>query len=210
MKKRNRLVKDSFIFYFLRKNHTVTVLGILALLYCSICSIYKGSATYNVSNSIVRSFGDLFYNIGISVIAAYIFLIFQAWLNYRREGIDEKYTRLYIKLYLLRDCELLQMQLKLIADGKKNEKEINQAIAAVCERIQEDIFLCTTKYRGGLSDNLLEKLDALFFDNDFYLIEKRARGQLTNMSMQEILQGYGIYGCMEKLIEEIKYEVDGR
>lgn len=95
------------------------------------------------------------------------------------------------------------MQLELIMNGQKDEKELNQSIALVCERIQEELFLCTTKYREGLSDDLYENIDALFFDNEFYLIEKRARGQLTNMSMKEILQGYGVYGRMQDIIKEI-------
>lgn len=201
--KSNRLRKKCFLCHFVKRNGIVTALGIVAFVYCCICSICKGSETWNISNSIVRSLGDLFYNICISIIAAYVFLIFQAWLSFRREGLVEKYTKSYIRLYLLKDCKLLQMQLELIMNGQKDEKELNQSIALVCERIQEELFLCTTKYREGLSDDLYENIDALFFDNEFYLIEKRARGQLTNMSMKEILQGYGVYGRMQDIIKEI-------
>lgn len=207
MKMCSKIKGNVFLLYFVKRNKTVTILSFLFLVYCCICSIFKGSADLNINNDMVKSLGDLFYNIGISIIAAYIFLIFQSWLYHRREVLVEKYAKDYVNLYLLRDCELLQEQLKLIINSEKKEEEINYIIAATCERIQKEMYICTTKYRDGLSDNMYKNIEALFFDNEFYMIEKRANGKLTNMTMKSILRDCEIYGNMEKIIREIKNEV---
>ena len=208
-KQRCKSNSEKFLPCFIKKNRIVTILAVVMLVYCLICSIFKGSELLNINNSIIRAIGDLLNNIGISIIAAYVFLVFQSWLYFRREGIIQKYATTYVRMYFLRDCEILLAQLELIRDGKKEEKELNESIAKVCERIQNEIFMCTTKYRDGLTDSLYDYIDALYFDTEFYMIENRARGQLSNMSMKSIIQEYMTYEQMESIIKNIKKEVNG-
>lgn len=177
-----------------------------ALIYCIVCSLFKGSEVLNINNATVRALADLFYNIGISIIAAYTFLLFQSWLYFRREGIVVLYARRYVRLYLLQDCYILLAELEEIKNGSKDECEINNSIALVCERIKQELYICTTKYREGLSDAVFEYIEELFFDDEFYMIEKRANGKLPNMSMKHIVNNLGIYGRMKLLIMQLESE----
>lgn len=205
--KNRKKTQRSFVIIFINRNIMVTKVGIVALIYCVICALYKGSNILNVENAMIRSMGELLCNIGISIIAAYIFYVFQSWLDFKRKGIVELYAKKYVKLYLLKDCEILQMQLQMFVEGKKTE-ELETSMAVTCEKIKNEMYICTTKYRDGLSDDLYKCIEELFFDNDFFLIENKVNQKLDNMSMKKIINSCGIYGCMQKLIEEMKREVN--
>ena len=99
IKKKNNMKQEIYICYFCRRNKIVTIFSVLVLVYCLLCSLYKGSEIYNINNRMIKSLGELMYNIGISIVAACIFLVFQSWMYYRRIMLIEQTTKNFIKYH---------------------------------------------------------------------------------------------------------------
>ena len=194
-----------YINYFIKNNKIIHGLGIGAILYGVLCLVFKLSDVLNV-NEKIRIIGEYLNNVGISIIAAYVFLFFQNWVIFKREFLTIKYAKKFINLYLLKDCLILQEQLKLIENKIKSEAELNEGIARTCKKIRDELQLCLGTYKSVLSDNMYDKMNELLFDDCFFMIENRATGNLLNMSMRNILKDKMYYGKIDSIIEEIRLE----
>ena len=64
---------------FVNQNKAITIIGIVALIYCMICVLFKSSTRLNV-NVMIYSWGEFFFNIAISLVAAVIFFIIQVYI----------------------------------------------------------------------------------------------------------------------------------
>lgn len=69
---------------FFKKSGSIAKLGIISLLICAVITIFKASPTLNVCNEI-RPWGELIFNICISIFAAFVFYILQVYIPGERE-----------------------------------------------------------------------------------------------------------------------------
>lgn len=109
---------------FLKKNKDVAKLGMTSLLICSIITIFKASPILNVCSEI-RPWGELVFNICISIFAAFIFYIFQVYIpgEYDLKNAEKALKNDF--LYLARMIDLVSIGIEEfveIIDGKVNIK----------------------------------------------------------------------------------------
>lgn len=105
---------------FLKKNKDIAKLGVASLLICSIITIFKASPVLNVCSEI-RPWGELVFNICISIFAAFIFYIFQVYIPGEYELKNAERALKSDFLYLARIIDLISMGIEEfvdIIDGK--------------------------------------------------------------------------------------------
>ena len=153
--------------------------------------------------------GEFIYNVAVSVIAAVIFFIVQVYIpNRKKEQTLKKYAKRYIKEVLLVECNMLKNRTELIREGKHSEDEIKEAINSSCVKIKTALNESLNNYLQVLSEELIDDMNGMLFDDMLYMISIRANGSLANKSLEKILQDQGSYNLLWKRVDKIKSEVE--
>ena len=208
----NSVKKDNkakeFWYDFENQNKAIVVVGFIAVIYCLVWVCFKSNPTLNVSEKIYP-WGEFIYNVAVSVIAAVIFFIVQVYIpNRKKEQTLKKYAKRYIKEVLLVECNMLKIRTELIREGKHSEDEIKEAINSSCVKIKTALNESLNNYLQVLSEELIDDMNGMLFDNMLYMISIRANGSLANKSLEKILQDQGSYNLLWKRVDKIKSEVE--
>lgn len=105
---------------FFKQSGSIAKLGIISLLICAIITIFKTSTTLNVCNEI-RPWGELIFNICISIFAAFVFYILQVYIPGERELKNAKEALKNDFLSLARMLDIVSIGIENfvdITDGK--------------------------------------------------------------------------------------------
>ena len=161
------------------------------------------------NNIFADAFNYLIYNVAVSVIAAVIFFIVQVYIpNRKKEQTLKKYAKRYIKEVLLVECNMLKIRTELIREGKHSEDEIKEAINSSCVKIKTALNESLNNYLQVLSEELIDDMNGMLFDDMLYMISIRANGSLANKSLEKILQDQESYNLLWKRVDKIKSEVE--
>lgn len=172
---------------FLFENKAIAVVVGIAMFYCVICVIFKSSSFFNVSNTL-RPWGDLLFNISISIIAAGVFFVVQVFYPERkRKQILLKYAKKVLEEEILQCANHLTIQLEILTKNEKDEKEIRQSIDNECMKIDKRIEDCLSLYANTISSEILDVLYNIKTSDFFFKISKRAHGELVGLTMNKIL-----------------------
>lgn len=206
MKSENELLK--FWKDFIRKNKGIAITGITAFIYCIACVIFKCDADLNV-DARLYPWGDFGYNIAISIIAAVIFYVVQVYtLERKREQILKKYAKRYIKENLLKECRVLKARIDAVREGEKSESKMKEAIYSSCKIVNNALGQSLNCYFTVLSDELIEAINSMLFDDMFCDISTRASGVLANRTLNEILSDEIEYKCLWEEVGRIEDEIE--
>lgn len=206
VKKENKA--KEFWYDFANQNKAIVVVGFIAVIYCLVGVCFKSNPTLNVSEKIYP-WGEFIYNVAVSVIAAVIFFIVQVYIpNRKKEQTLKKYAKRYIKEVLLVECNMLKNRTELIHEGKHSEDEIKEAINSSCVKIKTALNESLNNYLQVLSEELIDDMNGMLFDDMLYMISIRANGSLANKSLEKILQDQGSYNLLWKRVDKIKSEVE--
>lgn len=206
VKKENKA--KEFWYDFANQNKAIVVVGFIAVIYCLVGVCFKSNPTLNVSEKIYP-WGEFIYNVAVSVIAAVIFFIVQVYIpNRKKEQTLKKYAKRYIKEVLLVECNMLKNRTELIREGKYSEDEIKEAINSSCVKIKTALNESLNNYLQVLSEELIDDMNGMLFDDMLYMISIRANGSLANKSLEKILQDQGSYNLLWKRVDKIKSEVE--
>lgn len=206
VKKENKA--KEFWYDFANQNKAIVVVGFIAVIYCLVGVCFKSNPTLNVSEKIYP-WGEFIYNVAVSVIAAVIFFIVQVYIpNRKKEQTLKKYAKRYIKEVLLVECNMLKNRTELIREGKHSEDEIKEAINSSCVKIKTALNESLNNYLQVLSEELIDDMNGMLFDDMLYMISIRANGSLANKSLEKILQDQGSYNLLWKRVDKIKSEVE--
>ncbi len=205
-KKDIEIVKE--IVGFIGENKFVTWSGIISLLYCLLCSTYKALDNLFVADWL-RPYGELMFNVAISVIAAVIFFIVEVYLvNRKKNAVLKKYAKRYVKEKVLKDCNYLNIQVNSVRDGNHTETEIADGIAFVCEKIHVHIGTCMNDYLDVLPIEVIDRMNAILFDDFFDTIELRVNKKLSGETLKQIVDKDFDYNRFFKYVEVIKSEIE--
>lgn len=206
VKKENKA--KEFWYDFANQNKAIVVVGFIAVIYCLVGVCFKSNPTLNVSEKIYP-WGEFIYNVAVSVIAAVIFFIVQVYIpNRKKEQTLKKYAKRYIKEVLLVECNMLKNRTELIREGKHSEDEIKEAINSSCVKIKTALNESLNNYLQVLSEELIDDMNGMLFDDMLYMISIRANGSLANESLEKILQDQESYNLLWKRVDKIKSEVE--
>lgn len=206
VKKENKA--KEFWYDFANQNKAIVVVGFIAVIYCLVGVCFKSNPTLNVSEKIYP-WGEFIYNVAVSVIAAVIFFIVQVYIpNRKKEQTLKKYAKRYIKEVLLVECNMLKNRTELIREGKHSEDEIKEAINSSCVKIKTALNESLNNYLQVLSEELIDDMNGMLFDDMLYMISILANGSLANKSLEKILQDQGSYNLLWKRVDKIKSEVE--
>ena len=206
VKKENKA--KEFWYDFANQNKAIVVVGFIAVIYCLVWVCFKSNPTLNVSEKIYP-WGEFIYNVAVSVIAAVIFFIVQVYIpNRKKEQTLKKYAKRYIKEVLLVECNMLKIRTELIREGKHSEDEIKEAINSSCVKIKTALNESLNNYLQVLSEELIDDMNGMLFDDMLYMISIRANGSLANKSLEKILQDQESYNLLWKRVDKIKSEVE--
>ena len=206
VKKENKA--KEFWYDFANQNKAIVVVGFIAVIYCLVWVCFKSNPTLNVSEKIYP-WGEFIYNVAVSVIAAVIFFIVQVYIpNRKKEQTLKKYAKRYIKEVLLVECNMLKIRTELIREGKHSEDEIKEAINSSCVKIKTALNESLNNYLQVLSEELIDAMNGMLFDDMLYMISIRANGSLANKSLEKILQDQESYNLLWKRVDKIKSEVE--
>lgn len=205
IKKKNK--EKGFWLDFVNQNKAIVITGCIAVIYCIICVIFKSSAKLDVNEN-VYPWGELFFNVAISVIAAVIFFIVQVFIpNRKKEQALKKYAKRHLKEVILFEFNVLKIRTEMIRTGEKSEAEMEEAINSSCVKIKKELNESLNRYLQVLPESLIEAMNCVLFDNMFYMISIRANGTLVNKPLEEILNDEINYQCFWRQVERIKLEV---
>ena len=118
---------------FLSKNRNISIITIIAILFCIICSFLKSSKEFNVPYWLYP-WGELGYWISISIIAATIFYVFQTYIptlmeeNLNRPAMAITYRKL--QLLLVRLDSLFIEPYNKINNAKEIDKSLDEFFSA--------------------------------------------------------------------------------
>lgn len=200
--------KECVIVDFVKNNRFIFLLGLGALLYCCICAYFKSSPAYNVSAEL-QPWGDLLYNIAISVIAAVFFYIAQVYIpDRKRNRVLRDVTKKFCKSVLLKECNALKVRIDSIRSGFVTEVEIMVAMDANCQRVNSAINKALESYLPVLPEDLISAINDLRSDDMLYQITIRSSGSLKNRSLDRIVMEDLQYNCLINRIDRIKSEVE--
>lgn len=206
VKKKNK--KKGFWCDFASQNKAIVVTGVSAVIYCLACVFLKSSPTLNVSEK-MYPWGEFFFNVAISVIAAVIFFIVQVYMpNRKREQTLKKYAKRYIKEVLLSECNILKIRTEAIRKGEHSEAEMKEAINSSCVKIKKALNESLNNYLQVLSEELIEAMNSVLFDDMLYMISIRANGNLVNESLEKILRDQINYKFLWDRVDKIKLEIE--
>lgn len=201
-------VKDCIVVDFIKNNRFVFLSGVGALLYCCICAYFKASPVYNISVKL-QPWGDLLYNISISIIAAVVFYIAQVYIPDRnRNRVLRRVMQRFCKNVLLYECNALKVRVESVRSGLTSEAEIIAAMDANCQRVHSALNTALENYLAELPVNLIEAISDFLSDDMLYAITKRASGALRNRSLEKIVGDDIQYNSFMKRIEIIKTAVE--
>lgn len=206
VEKKNK--KKGFWCDFASQNKAIVMTGAIAVIYCIVCVIFKGSAKLNVNENIYP-WGEFLFSVAISVIAAVIFFIVQVFIpNRKKERTLRKYAKRHLKEMILSECNILKIRTEMIRKGEKSESEMKEAINSNCMKIKRELNECLNKYLQVLPEELIEAMNSVLFDDMFYMICIRANGILANESLEKILQDQINYNFLWDRVEKIKIETE--
>lgn len=206
VKKKNK--KKGFWCDFASQNKAIVVTGVSAIIYCLVCVFFKSSPTLNVSEKIYP-WGEFFFNVAISVIAAVIFFIVQVYMpNRKREQTLKKYAKRYIKEVLLSECNILKVRTESIRKGEHSEAEMKAAINSSCVKIKTALNESLNNYLQVLSEELIEAINSVLFDDMLLMISIRANDTLVNESLEKILRDQINYKFLWDRVDKIKLEIE--
>lgn len=192
---------------FVCENKAISRIGGFAVLYCIFCVLLKCSSKYNVPIGLYP-WGEFLFNVAISIIASVFFYIVQVFIpNRKREQVLKTYAKKYINQVLLIECNKLQIQINKIYNGEKTEQELKDAIDSTCSKIENTSKELLNMYFSVLSDDMIEMLNGILFDDFFSLLHMRAKGVLLGKSMESIVDDFTENYFSEKYTEKIKLEV---
>lgn len=206
--KKSAKLKNCVIIDFVKNNLFVFISGILALIYCCICVVFKASPVYNVSVKL-QPWGDFFYNVSISVIAAVIFYIAQVYMpNRKREQVLKDVMKKYCKEVLLKECKMLKAKTDAVRSGEKSENEIIVSIDASCKKVNGALNKALADYLSVFPVELIASINEVLSDDMLYEITIRASGTLVNRSLEQIVEDSLLYNRLWERIDKIKAEVE--
>lgn len=207
MKKTVKLKKCIFI-DFVTSNLLISIVGVLALLYCCICAFFKMSPKFNVPIEL-HPWGELISNISISVIAAVIFYIVQVYLpNRKRDTVLKEVMKKYCKEVLLKECKMLKVRTESIRNGEHSEKEIIDAVNVSCQKVNSALNKALENYLSVLPTELISAINEVISDDMLYEITLRASGSLVNRSLEKIVENDFLYSLLWTRVEKIRIEVE--
>lgn len=205
---KNENKKNGFWRDFANQNKAIVVTGFIAVVFCLTCVFLKSSSTLNVGEKIYP-WGEFLFNVAISVIAAVIFFVVQVYMpNRKREQTLKKYAKRYIKEVLLSECNILKVRTESICKGEHSEGEIKEAINSSCVKIKKALNESLNNYLQVLSEELIEAINSVWFDDMFYMISIRANGTLVNESLEKILLDQINYQLLWDKVDKIKLETE--
>lgn len=100
------------------------------------------------------------------------------------------------------ECNMLKIRTELIREGKHSEDEIKEAINSSCVKIKTALNESLNNYLQVLSEELIDDMNGMLFDNMLYMISIRANGSLANKSLEKILQDQGSYNLLWKRVDK--------
>ena len=200
--------KECVIVDFVKNNRFIFLLGLGALLYCCICAYFKSSPVYNVSAEL-QPWGDLLYNIAISVIAAAFFYIAQVYIpDRKRNHVLRDVTKKFCKGVLLTECNALRVRIDSIRSGFVTEVEIMAAMDANCQKVNSALNKALEHYLAVLPTTLIAAISDLLSDDMLYQVTLRASGRLRNRSLEKIVKDDTEYNSLKNRIDKIKNEIE--
>lgn len=93
------------------------------------------------------------------------------------------------------------------------EKEVNSVkkenkAKEFCVKIKTALNESLNNYLQVLSEELIDDMNGMLFDDMLYMISIRANGSLANKSLEKILQDQESYNLLWKRVDKIKSEVE--
>lgn len=209
---------------FFKKNGSVAKLGIISLLICTIITFFKTSPTLNVCNEI-RPWGELVFNICVSIFAAFIFYILQVYIPGERELKNAKEALKNDFLNLARMLEIVSIGIENfvdITDGKVHIKwndphgeqkiffgiisdDNNSRGAPYCYS-EKELLNLNSKYKQDIQ-NIKNSVFARYLDYDLVELLSELETAPVVGAIRSLLfcanSGIG-YGDLDKILDESK------
>ena len=190
--------------FMIVENKAIFICGIIAVIYCL---IYMRNTSEQFSY--IQSLEELLFNIAISVIAATVFYIMQVFIpNRRRRKIQRGYAVKYLKLTFLKEYFVFEKIISSIECGEKMEREVMESLQIHCKMIEKALNTCISYYGEILSDELLETIQNLMLEDDFfYNVRKYSDGVLKGTTLSNIINDTLSRKTFEDKIDKITIEI---
>ena len=203
-KKMNNKRHYNGIKFMIVENKAIFICGIIAAIYCL---IYMRNTSEQFSY--IQSLEELLFNIAISVIAATVFYIMQVFIpNRRRRKIQRGYAVKYLKLTFLKEYFVFEKIISSIVCGEKMEREVMESLQIHCKMIEKALNTCISYYGEILSDELLETIQNLMLEDDFfYNVRKYSDGVLKGTTLSNIINDTLSRKTFEDKIDKITIEI---
>lgn len=91
-----------------------------------------------------------------------------------------------------------------IYKGDTPESKINDAININCQKVKYALTESLNRYLPVLSDELIEGINKLLFDDMFEMICLKSSGNLVNSSLEEIVKNRTDCSCFVSHIKQIE------
>lgn len=197
--------RDNFILYFFRDHRNVALTIIICFTLC-ICCVLLLSLFLKDSGSVAYQFTSFAMNVMINIIAAAVFFILQVYLpGYRRKRILGRYAKMFLQERLVNRIKILERHMTKALRKEADEKELLPVVSLDCEEIRSCVNECMRTYITVLPDSLIDSLNAVMYDDVFYMLTLLSSGRLHTVSLNDILNDpEGINALSEhfRLIEE--------
>ena len=103
---------------------------------------------------------------------------------------------------------MLKARIDAVREGEKSESKMKEAIYSSCKIVNNALGQSLNCYFTVLSDELIEAINSMLFDDMFCDISTRASGVLANRTLNEILSDEIEYKCLWEEVGRIEDEIE--
>ncbi len=197
--------RENFILYFFRDHRSVALTIIVCFTLC-VCCVLLLSLLLKDSGSVAYQFTSFALNVMINIIAAAVFFILQVYLpGYRRKRILGRYAKMFLQEKLVNRIRMLNRHIEKAVSEEADEEQLLPVMSLDCEEIRSCVNECMRTYITVLPDSLIDALNAVMYDDVFYMLTLLSGGRLRTVKLNDILgDPEGIHALSEhfRRIEE--------
>ena len=198
---------DSFILNFFRDHRSVALTIITCVLLCVGCVFSLWILRNN--KLLAYQFISFAMNVMINIIAAAVFFILQVYLpGYRRRRILGRYAKMFLQERLVNRIKMLERHIAKAVKNEADEEELLPIVSFDCEEIRSCVSECMRTYITVLPDSLIDALNAVMYDDVFYMLTLLSSGRMHTVSLNDILDDPEGINALSEHFRRIEEETD--
>ncbi|MCR5783402.1 MAG: hypothetical protein K6G90_11795 [Clostridia bacterium] len=199
--------RDSFILNFFRDHRSVALTIITCVLLCVGCVFSLWILRNN--KLLAYQFISFAMNVMINIIAAAVFFILQVYLpGYRRRRILGRYAKMFLQERLVNRIKMLERHIARAVKNEADEEELLPIVSLDCEEIRSCVNECMRTYITVLPDSLIDSLNAVMYDDVFYMLTLLSSGRMHTLGLNDILDDPEGINALSDHFRRIEEETD--